>query len=186
MIRRFVLPVLCLAVVAGGCSNGDTRTVPQNADDGGTWQISHAENQDVDQTVAAAINEPGGGDYAKAADAIRRSSRPPAVKQFQVGQLIVGGIMEAARKRPPEGLDLGLRMMEDSTMAAGQKDEGAVQQLRFLFERGDGRPPNAFPADPQVAACWLAIEERRSNDPARCIALRRSRIPRISTMLSRP
>ncbi|WP_158266318.1 hypothetical protein [Allosphingosinicella deserti] len=129
--------------------------------------------------VAEAINEPGGGDYAKAADAIRNSSRPPAVKQFQVGQLIVGGIMEGGKRLPPESMEQGLRMMEDSAVAPGQKDEGAVQQLRMLFERGDPNPPNSFPRDPEVASCWLDVEEDRSNDAARCIALRRQRLPDV-------
>lgn len=95
--------------------------------------------------VETAINEPGGGDYAKAANAIRTSARPPAVKQFQLGQIIVGANMERARIRPPESLEQGLRMMEDSTLAPGEKDQGAVQQLRFLFERGDGTSPMLSP-----------------------------------------
>jgi hypothetical protein len=179
MIGRFSLSIVCLAAAIGSCSNGDTVTVTQNAEDGGSWEDWHAGKRSVDRVVDAAISETGGGDYAKAADAIRGSSRPPAVKRFELGQLIVGGIMEGAPKRPPENLEQGLRMMEDSTVTAGQKDEGAVQQLRFLFERGDGKPPHAFPTDPQVAACWLAVEERRSDDPARCIALRRSRMPHV-------
>jgi hypothetical protein len=179
MIGRFVLSVLCMAVAVGGCSNGDTVTVTHNAEDGGSWANWHAEKRSVDRVADAAINQPGGGDYAKAADAIRGSSRPPAVKQFEMGQLIVGGIMDDAPRRPPEDLEQGLRMMEDSNVTAGQKDEGAVQQLRFLFERGDGKPPHGFPTDPQVAACWLAVEERRSDDPAGCIILRRSRMPHV-------
>ena len=96
MIARFSFPILCLAAAIGGCSNGDTVTVTQNAENGGSWQDWHAEKRSVDRVVDAAINEPGGGDYAKAADAIRGSSRPPAVKQFELGQLMVGGIMEGA------------------------------------------------------------------------------------------
>lgn len=179
MIRMLLLPAIGFAAAISGCSAGDPTSASHDANDDAAWRSWHADRQSVDRMVETAINEPGGGDYAKAADAIRTSGRPPAVKQFQLGQIIVGANMERARTRPPETLEQGLRMMEDATLAPGEKDQGAVQQLRFLFERGDGTPPRAFPTDPQVAACWLAVEERRSDDPARCIALRRTRLPTI-------
>ncbi|WP_158266317.1 hypothetical protein [Allosphingosinicella deserti] len=131
--------------------------------------------------VSEAINEPGGGNYAKAADAIRNSSRPPAVKQFQIGRLIVRGFMRGSTRRPPESMEQGLRMMEDSAVAPGHEEGVAAQQLRMLFERGGVTPPNSFPRDPEVAACWLELEEERSADAARCIALRRQRLPDIAT-----
>lgn len=87
--------------------------------------------------------------------------------------------MERSARRPPETLEQGLRMMEDASVAPGQQSEANVQQLRFLFERGNGTPPITFPKDPEVAACWLAVERRRSDDRASCIALRRKRLPNI-------
>jgi hypothetical protein len=181
MIRGRLLASLCfgLVLLTPACSGGSVATSGQASDDASSWWQWHAEKRSVDRVVSEAINEPGGGDYAKAADAIRQSNRPPAVKQFQVGMLILGGHMEKSSKRPPETLEEGLKMMEDATIAPGQKSEGAVQQLRFLFERGDGKPPVTFPKNAEVAACWLAVEEGRSDDPARCIALRRERLPRV-------
>ena len=169
-----------LGLALCGCSDGETSRAAQDGQDASSWWAWHTEQQDIEMAVSEAINEPGGGDYANAADAIRNSSRPPAVKQFQIGQLIVGGIMERGKRLPPESMEQGLRMMEDSTVAPGQKDEGAVQQLRMLFERGDPNPPNSFPRDPEVASCWLDVEDDRSNDAARCIALRRQRLPDIA------
>ena len=166
-----------------GCSNGETSRVAQDGEDASSWWAWHTEQRDIDMVVSEAINEPGGGNYAKAADAIRNSSRPPAVKQFQVGRLIVRSFMRNSNRRPPESMEQGLRMMEDSTVAPGQKDEGAVQQLRMLFERGGANPPNSFPRDAKVASCWLDVEEDRSNDAARCIVLRRQRMPDIAAAL---
>jgi hypothetical protein len=167
-----------LTLVLSGCSS-EGSTSPHNAEEAQSWWAWHTEKQDVSRAVLEAINEPGGGDYAKAVDVVHRSSRPPAVKQYEIGQLIVGGIMENAKKRPAETLEQGLRMIEDSTVAKGQKSLGVAQRLRLLFERGDGKPPHTFPKDAAVAACWLGVEEERSNDPARCIALRRQRLPSI-------
>jgi len=168
-----VLAIGGLLVVAG-CSNGDAAASQEQS-----WWAWHAEKRDVDRVVDDAISEPGGGDYAKAADAIRSSSRPAAVKQFEIGQLVVGGITRNAGRRPPETLEQGLRMMEDSAVAPGHEPRVAAQQLRILFERGAGAPPHAFPKNAEVAACWLAVEEKRSEDSARCIALRRQRLPNI-------
>lgn len=144
-----------------------------------SWWVWHDRKREVDRAVSEAVNEPGGGDYAKAVDAVQRSSFPPAVKQFQVGQLVVASFTERAGKRPLETPEQGLRMMEDASIAPGQKSEANVQVLRMLFERGAGVPPTTFPKDPEVADCWLAVERRQSEDRARCIALRRQRMPSI-------
>lgn len=143
------------------------------------WWKWHSDKREVEQAVLDAINEPGGGDYAKAVDAVQRSDIPVAVKQFQIGQLIVGGHVERSKRRSPETLEQGVRLMEEASIAPGQRDESNVQQLRFLFECGAGRPPVTVPKDAIVAACWLAIERERSEDRARCIALRRQRLPHI-------
>lgn len=57
----------------------------QATDEAQSWWQWHDEVRAVDRAVDAAINEPNGGDYAKAVAAIRDASRPPAVKQFEIG-----------------------------------------------------------------------------------------------------
>lgn len=185
MSPRAIFLMVCCAAFTSACSNGDTTAATQENESYGSWLTWHAEKQGVDMVVSNAINrEPP--DYATAVDAIRKSNRPPADKQFEVGQLIVGGIMERSPRRSPETLEDGLRMMEDSALEFGPKDLSAAQQLRFLFERGDGKPPNAFPADKLVAACWLNVEEHRSIDIQHCIDLRRQRLPDVSGSVGRP
>ena len=63
-----------------------------------SWWSWHGDQQAIRRVVSEAINERDVGDYVKAAGVIRTSSLPPAVKQYQLGQLIVGDIMENARK----------------------------------------------------------------------------------------
>lgn len=177
VVIRAVL--LASALLAGCDGTAHNTTVSAKGSVGKSWWQWHDDKRAVDRAVDQAINEPGGGDYAKAVQIIRQSSRPPAVKQFEIGQLIVGGIMERASLRPPETLEQGLRMMEDASVAPGQQREANVQQLRFLFERGNGTPPVTFPKDAAIARCWLAVEQKQNNDRARCIALRRQRLPNI-------
>lgn len=127
-MNRLLLAALgSTAIALSSCSNGDL-TAFQNQQDAASWWAWHDEKQQVDGIVLEAINETGGGDYAKAADAIRNSNRPPAIKQFQLGQLIVGGFLEKSKRRPPETLEQGLRMMEDAAFAPGQKPLGLAQQ----------------------------------------------------------
>jgi hypothetical protein len=185
MSARLIFSIVCCVALASACSNGDTTAATQDNESYGSWLTWHAEKQGVDMVVLNAINhEPP--DYATAVDAIRKSNRPPADTKFEVGQLIVGGIMERSPRRSPETLEEGLRMMEDAALVFGPKDLSAVQQLRFLFERGDGTPPNAFPADKLVAACWLNVEEHRSVDIQQCIDLRRKRLPDVNSSVRAP
>lgn len=171
--------LLFAAAGVAGCGQRSPATASHATDAAQSWWQWHDDVRAVDRAVDEAINEPGGGNYVKAVEVVRSSDFPPAVKQFQVGQLIIGGITERADKRPPETMEQGLRMMEDASIAPGQKSEANVQQLRFLFERGAGTPPAVFPKDPEVAACWLRVEQRRTDDRARCIALRRQRLPNV-------
>jgi hypothetical protein len=170
---------LLFLLAGAACSyRGDTAS-SRATDAGQSWFRWHDDKREVDRAVDAAINEPGGGDYAKAADLIRRSSRPDAVKQFQVGQLVVDAATLPSPKRPPETLEQGMRMMEDASIAPGERSEANVQYLRMLFERGAGSGLAAVPKDGVVAACWRSIERRENDDRARCIALRRQRLPNI-------
>lgn len=173
MKRTVILITALLALVAFGMFR------PIMSGEALSWWGWHGDKQDVEQAVTAAINAPGGGDYAKAVDTVKKSDFPSAVKQFQIGQLIVDGVLEGSRKRPRETLEQGLRMMEDAAVSPGQRDESNVQQLRFLFERGGGKPPLTFPTDAAVAACWLSVERDENDDRARCIALRRQRLPHV-------
>jgi hypothetical protein len=178
MKRLLLVSAGTAAMLLAGCSNGDA-TDSGNQYEAQSWSTWHDEKQQVDRTVLKAINEPDGGDYATAADAIRHSNRPPAVKQFQLGQLIVGGFMAKSKRRPPESLEQGMRMMEDSAFVPGQKPLSLAQQMHFLFGPAEGAEEENFLVDPQIAACWREIDEDRANDPARCIALRRQRMPNL-------
>jgi len=166
--RRVLLGLLALLVLAAAVQTG--RVVG--------WWDWHGDKQATDRAVDAAINEPGGGDYAEAADLLRASSRPDPVKRFQIGQLVADAYMLRSPRRPPESLEEGVRMMEDATVAAGDRPESGPQYLRMLFEadRNAGQP-RPFPADDRVSACWRAIEEHRRDDRQACIALRRQRLP---------
>jgi hypothetical protein len=143
------------------------------------WWSWHGDQQAIDQAVDRALDEPGGGDFAKAADVIRASSRPLAIKRFQIGRLAVSAFAYDASRRPPESAEQGLKMMEAFAASDDRDARSGVQQLRMIFQRGWPDEVNRFPTDQAVAECWYRIERREAEDPARCIALRRQRLPRI-------
>jgi hypothetical protein len=145
------------------------------------WSLWHAGKRDVERAMDAAIDEPGGGNWAKAVQILRGSNWPPAVKDHQAGMMIIQSYGIASARRPAETLQQGLELVESSSVQPGETREYAPQHLRILFERGAGTAPNAIPIDKAVADCWLAIERRTANEPARCIALRRQRLPRVGT-----
>jgi hypothetical protein len=131
--------------------------------------------------VSDAINAPGGGDYAKAIAILRRSNWPPAVKSAKIGWLIIGSFDDPAAKRGSESLQDGLELVESATMQSGETRGYTPQHLRMLFERGSGVAPNNIPVDPAIASCWRKLENGGVGDPARCITLRRERLPRVGS-----
>lgn len=141
------------------------------------WWQWHAEKRDVDIAVDEAVDSDG--DYAKAVEVLRRSDRPADVKQFQIGMLIIGSFDDPRTAPSPDTLETGLRMVEDAATMRGEIGENGPQHLRLIFERGAGSPPDIIPIDLVVAKCWRAIEDKKADDPARCIALRRERLPRV-------
>lgn len=173
---RSPLSLIAIMALIAGCAQGD-----QVSNEGAAWMEEHEDRRTVDMAVAVAINEPNGGDYARAVEVIRSSNRPAGVKNFQIGRLVVGSFVRSGSRRPAESLQQGLEMIEQAGVRPGESREVAQQQLRMLFERGIGTPPNAIPIDREVAACWHKLENGGKGDPARCVALRRKRLPQLST-----
>lgn len=176
---RLTLVITGALAASAACTDVAPFSQTQMSEEAASWWQWHGEQQEIEMAVGNAINEPGGGDYAEAVEIIRRSAQPPAVKRFQVGQLIVEGRLRGSRKPAAETMEQGVRMMEDATLVSGPRDESDVQTLRLLFAQGGPEPSTNFPTDPEVAACWLAIEQKRAADPARCIALRRRKLPHV-------
>lgn len=172
---------LCLVIaLLSACGSAGRQTAVSEAQaKGESWWAWHDRKREVDSAVSEAINEPGGGDYAKAVAITRASDRPDDVKSHQVGMLIIGGFDSPGARRSPETLEQGVRMVEDATTMGGEMQRHGPQKLRLMFERGIGIPPNTIPKTPEIAACWLAVERHQSDNAARCIALRRQRLPNI-------
>lgn len=173
MRAEWGMVALLVAICTVACDRGG-----QAAGEGMTWE-EHAARQQVDLAVAYAINEKP-ADYARAVDVIRRSDRPDDVKSFEIGQLVVGSYNLPDTKRPPETMQQGLAMMERAGMSTGETRDPAQQQLRMMFERGYGPGSSVIPIDKPVADCWHRLELGQPGDPARCVALRRQRLPRFS------
>lgn len=93
--------------------------------------------------------------------------------------LVINGFGSPGATRRAETLEQGLSMVENATTMNGEMEGNGPPQLRRIFERGAGAPPNAIPVMPDVAACWLGIERRQSHAPARCIRLRRQHLPHV-------
>lgn len=180
MTRASLLLLIVVAASLSACSQGD-----QAPDWLPAWQ-DHEEHQQVDLAVAEAINEPGGGDYARAVAITRASNRSTATKNYEVGQLIVGSFDRVGSRRPAETLQQGLHMMEQAAVQPWESQEYVPQQLRFIFESGIGTPPKGIPIDRPVAECWHRLEtwrtpaNGRAGTPAQCVALRRQRLPQLS------
>lgn len=129
------------------------------------------ESEDLE--IASMIDASGGHDYAGAADVLRRSGRPEDVRRFQIGMLAIQSFEQKGAVRPPETLEQGLRMAEDAILMDGDIRRTGPQQLRLLFERGGGRPPDTVPVDMRVADCWRRLEHGGPGDPAVCVLTRR-------------
>lgn len=173
------LTVLALVLLTS-CGSGPHQATPGEAQArSDSWWAWHDRKREVDRAVSEAVNEPGGGDYAKAVAAIRGSDRPDDVKSHQIGMLIINGFGSPGATRPREPLEQGLRMVEDATIMGGEMERNGPPQLRRVFERGAGAPPNAIPVTPEIATCWLAVERGQNEDRARCIELRRQRLPHV-------
>jgi hypothetical protein len=169
MIHHFAFPFI-IAVSLIGCQQGDE-----------TWWQEHEERQSDDLAVSYAINEPNGGNYAHAVEIVRKSNRSAPEKKYHVGRLIVGSFVHPGSRRPAESLQQGLEMMEQAAVEPSPMELYVPQQLRMIFERGVGTPPDGVPIDREVAACWHKLENGGKGDPARCVALRRKRLPQLST-----
>ena len=138
-------------------------------------------HQEVNRAVSDAINEPGGGDYARAVAITRAASdRSQSAKDFEVGELIVGSFDRRGARRPAESLQQGLAMIEKVAVQSSEVQRYAPQTLRNIFQKGVGAPPNNIPIDNPVADCWHRLENGGAGDPARCVALRRQRLPQLS------
>lgn len=129
-------------------------------------------------TVSDAVDPPN-KDYAKGIAILRASDRPDAVKEHEIGFLIIGGFETIGAKRSSETLEQGLQMIESAATRSGETREYTPQHLRLLFERGAGVAPNNIPIDPVVANCWHKLENGGAGDPAHCVELRRQRLPHI-------
>lgn len=132
---------------------------------------------DLNRAVRDAINQPGGGDYAAAVAAVRRSDETPDSQAFEVGRLVIGSYDRPGARRPAETLQQGLHLMEQAASSDGAVRGPARQQLRLLFERGIGTPPNEIPVNATVADCWRALENNALGDAARCVRLRQQLLP---------
>jgi len=133
----------------------------------------------TDEAVRAAINAPGGGDYAKAAAIVAASPQTEDAKAFAIGQLVVDAHGRPGARRPPGTLADGLHAIERAAETPGPTQAAAQAQLRQYFARGVGTGADGLPADAAVAACWAAVTGR-TGTPAGCVALRRARLPRLS------
>lgn len=141
-----------------------------------SWWQWHDKKRATDAAVEEAENDPRGADMLKAVTIIRQSGRPPDIVNLQVGGMIVGSYARPPRVYPRESLAEGFALLEKAAVGGGEGQQVAPQRLRMWFERGVGQAPDqAMKPDPVVAACWLAVEERRPEDPHRCIALRKQR-----------
>lgn len=174
MTRSFSYLVAVIAASLFACSNGD------QVSDGPMTTREHSDRVSVEQGVLEAINEPNGGDYARAVAIIRASGRPDGVINFETGQLVVDSFDHPGSRRPTETLQKGLDLMEQAAVASSESRDVAQQRLRMIFERGIGPTRSAIPIDRVVADCWHKLENGRPGDPARCVALRRERLPRLS------
>jgi hypothetical protein len=139
-------------------------------------------HQEVNRAVSDAIGEPNGGNYARAVDITRAATdRPEAVKNFEIGKLIVYSFERPGSRRPPESLQQGLQQIERAAVEPSEIQEYAPQYLHSLFDEGLGTAPNQIPVDKTVAACWQELRISGSGDPKRCVALRQQRLPQLST-----
>lgn len=172
-MARFSL-YFAAAILSASCSQGDPATDPISA------MREHADHMAVEQEMLEAINEPNGGDYARAVTIIRESRRAPENKRYDIGRLVVGAFERPGSRRPPETLQQGLDMIEQSAVQPSDFRRYVPQQLRFIFERGVGIPADGIPIDQPVADCWHKLENGGKGDPARCVALRRERLPQLS------
>lgn len=173
------LAILAFATLVGCSVPAQDQIVRSNDSSEKSWWEWHADKQELDLAVAEAINGPNGGDYAKAISIIRTTNFPAADKDFDVGMLIIGGFDRRESHRSEETLQQGLEMVEKAVMQPGDTRRYAPQQLRLIFERGAGVPPDNIPIDLVVANCWHKLENAGAGDPARCIALRRQRLPHV-------
>lgn len=177
-MRLLILPVL---FALASCSGPGSAQTAANEQDDRSWGEWHADTRAEDAAITDAVNEPNGGDFAKAVELTRASKRPAVVKQFQIGMIIMQSFNHPGTRRPPETIGQGLRMVEDAVTQPGEPRKTGPQQLRLIFERGWGQPPHAIPIDPVVADCWHRLENGGAGDPERCVALRRQRWPQFET-----
>src|SRR5688500_16989470 len=109
MFGRVFLKGALAAVMLSGCQQGDDAT----------WWQQHEDRQQIDLAVSYAINEPNGGEYARAVAITRAANLPTREKSYQVGQLIVDSFAEPGSRRPDETLQQGLAMMEQAAVESG-------------------------------------------------------------------
>lgn len=174
---RAALPALALA----GCMAG-----PQaNDSDARGWAAWHTDKQQVEQAISAALNDGPRPDFARAVAILRASDWPQPVKDQDGGMMVLRSRGAAHAIRPTETLEQGLTLVERAAVMSGETARTVPQQLRLVFERGIGTPPDGIAPDPVIADCWRKLETRwdgrhdvpRVGDPATCVALRRQRLP---------
>lgn len=174
MTRALILLAIAATIVLPGCSQGD-----QAPDWWAAWR-DHEEHQQINGALIDAVNEPGGGDFARAVKIVRASNWPAEKKSYEVGMLVMQSFVYPDARRPAETLQQGLAMVERTAVQPGELREVAEQQLRIIFERGWGASSGGVPIDLPVSACWHKLETGQPGDPAQCVALRRQRLPQLS------
>lgn len=175
MFNDLVVAATLLALAS--CAPSDATEPPPSAEARSWWEWHDAKGA-TDDAVLAALNGPQGADYPKAVAIIRSSGRPPSVIDLQLGELIASAYDGSKSAVPPrESLSEGIRLLEKAALGKGEGAQRAPSALQTIFRRGLGTPSNrVMEADPEIAACWLAVEEDRPEDPRRCIALRLKRM----------
>lgn len=176
---RLASTLLLIACSAGCTDRAGEASVAQQAPAQQDWQTWHANKRDVERAMDAAIDAPGGGDWARAVQIMRDSDWPPAVKDHQIGMMVINSYRQPVARRPKETLEQGLELLESAAQQPGETRGYTPQHLRIIFERGGGRAPDNIPVDPVVAQCWRGLEGGGAGDPARCVQLRRERLPHV-------
>lgn len=146
-----------------------------------------AGDQRSEQAMAVALNDGPRPDFARAIAILRASRLPQPAKDLRGGMMVLQSRAVPNAVRSADTLVQGLALVERAALTRGEIGRAAPQQLRLVFERGIGTPPDRIAPDPAIARCWRALEGRwdgrrvvhAAGDPATCITLRRQRLPHL-------
>lgn len=117
----------------------------------------HAGRLATEEAVTAALNAPGGPDYARAMAAVEAGRGSAASRDLAAGNLILSACRDGASFcATPNDVRGGVSRLARAASTSGTEGAVAAGHLATWYERGAGA---GLPADPARSACWKAAAD---------------------------